>query len=173
MEAEHLMLQSDKGGEHWLTSCSSLQFAAARPTQFQNRTHSRCSLNLDDPHCWLVQVIRIFTPTVGLLSVQIKEGVEESEWVPMLRIRAGGWCQIKKGAVRPRADAGTWPWSQLCVECEMSEEELQRRARNRIIKIELTKTEQSRNITVNAALPIVGLKNDKHFDQQRNICSDK
>ena len=54
----------------------------------------------------------------------------------------------------------------------MSEEELQR-ARNRIIKIELTKTEQSRNITVNAALPIVGLKNDKHFDQQRNICSDK
>ena len=120
---------------------------------------SRCSLNLDDPHCWLVQVIRIFTPTVGLelLSVQIKEGVEESEWVPMLRIRAGGWCQIKKGAVRPRADAGTWPWSQLCVECEMSEEELQR-ARNRIIKIDLTKTEQSRNITVNAELPIVGLE---------------
>lgn len=39
MEAEHPMLQSDKGGEHWLTSCSSLQLAA-RPTQFQNRTQS-------------------------------------------------------------------------------------------------------------------------------------
>ena len=37
------------------------------------------------------------------------------------RIRAGGWCQIKKGAVRPGADAGTRR-SQLCVEWEMSEE---------------------------------------------------
>ena len=39
------------------------------------------------------------------------------------RIRAGGWCQIKKGAVRPGADAGTRRRSQLCVEWEMSEEE--------------------------------------------------
>ena len=57
----------------------SLQLGA-RPTQFQNHTRlSRCSLNWMTRN-WLVQVIQIFSPCVGLqlLSVQIKEGVEES-----------------------------------------------------------------------------------------------
>lgn len=73
-------------------------------------------------HNGLVQVIPIFTPSVGL-ELQIKEDVEE--WAAVDPRRPGPWCQIKKGAVKPRADAGTRRGSQLCVEWEMSEEELQ------------------------------------------------
>ena len=85
------------------------------------------------------------------------------------RIRAGAWCQIKKGAVRPGADTGPRPG--ITVMCRMGDERREEEARNRIIKIKLTKTEQFRSIIVNAG--DCWARNDKHFDQQRNICSDK
>ena len=103
----------------------SLQLGA-RPTQFQNHTRlSRCSLNWMTRN-WLVQVIQIFTPSVGLqlLSVQIKEGVEESgvgcsEWQGSEQAPGAKLRRVQSGP--GQTQAGTRR-SQLCVEWEMSEE---------------------------------------------------
>ena len=104
----------------------SLQLGA-RPTQFQNHTRlSRCSLNWMT-HNWLVTGASNsdFYPECGapapLGPDQGRCGGVRSGLLGVARIRAGAWCQIKKGAVRPGADAGTRR-SQLCVEWEMSEE---------------------------------------------------
>ena len=90
----------------------SLQLGA-RPTQFQNHTRlSRCSLNWMTRN-WLVQVIPIFTPSVGLqlLSVQIKEGVEESgvgcsEWQGSEQAAGAKLRRVQSGPGQTRGPGG-------------------------------------------------------------------
>ena len=72
---------SDKGGEYWLTSCTAHFSSEHVQHNFRITLDSVGAASIGWPatDCW-VQVIPIFTPSVGLqlLSVQIKEGVEES-----------------------------------------------------------------------------------------------
>ena len=170
-DAGCLTRQSDKGGEYWLTSCTA-HFTSEHVQHNFRITHSQCSPNLDDPQLTGASNSDFYPDWVlgsQLPSVLIKEDVEE--WALVLS-RPGGQeaagaklRRVQSGPGQTRGPGGDHSyvsngrWAKRSYSQEQD------------YQMELTKIRAIQEYHCKRYSDC-WVRNDKHFDQQRNIYSD-